>query len=110
MRLTRRTFIMASGAAAGWLATGCATTMDPAAAKTPVTSAFVPRAARPSAPAKGDWVASTCQGCGFVGCDLFFGAAGALGLCGFGSGGLLSRLMGGCSGCVFHCHQRRVVP
>ncbi|MDP1647084.1 MAG: molybdopterin-dependent oxidoreductase [Rubrivivax sp.] len=59
MRLTRRTFIMASGAAAGWLATGCAT--GPASA--PVTSAFVPRKAKPSAPAQGDWVGSTCQGC-----------------------------------------------
>ena len=59
MRLTRRTFIMASGAGAGWLATGCATAPD----RQPLTSAFVPRAAKPSAPAKGEWVASTCQGC-----------------------------------------------
>jgi len=59
MRLTRRTFIMASGAAAGWLATGCAT----APASAPVTSAFVPRKAKASAPAQGDWVGSTCQGC-----------------------------------------------
>ena len=57
MKLTRRTFIMATGAGAGWLVTGCAT------APAPVTSAFVPRAAKPSAPAKGDWVGSTCQGC-----------------------------------------------
>lgn len=58
MRLTRRTFIMASGATATWLATGCAT------APAPLTSAFVPRSARASGPAKGgDWVASTCQGC-----------------------------------------------
>ncbi|MBI5258095.1 MAG: molybdopterin-dependent oxidoreductase [Burkholderiales bacterium] len=60
MRLTRRTFIVASGAtaasASGWMA-GCAST--PA----PLTSAFVPRAARPSKPAQGEWVASTCQGC-----------------------------------------------
>ncbi len=48
MKLTRRTFIMATGVSAGWLATGCATT--PA----PTTSAFVPRVAKPSAPAKGD--------------------------------------------------------
>jgi len=58
MKLTRRIFIMASGATATWLATGCAT------APAPVTSAFVPRAARPSGPAQGgNWVASTCQGC-----------------------------------------------
>jgi anaerobic selenocysteine-containing dehydrogenase len=57
MRLTRRTFIMASGATATLLSTGCAT------APAPVTSAFTPRAAKASAPAKGDWVASTCQGC-----------------------------------------------
>ncbi|MDO9074745.1 MAG: molybdopterin-dependent oxidoreductase [Rubrivivax sp.] len=60
MRLTRRNFIMATGAGAGWLVTGCATTTPTAA---PVTSAFVPRKAKPSAPAKGDWVGSTCQGC-----------------------------------------------
>ena len=48
---------MASGVTATWLASGCA---GPPA---PVTSAFVPRAARPSAPAQGDWVGSTCQGC-----------------------------------------------
>ncbi len=57
MKLTRRTFIMASGITATWVATGCAT------APAPVTSAFTPRKARPSSPAKGDWVASSCQGC-----------------------------------------------
>jgi anaerobic selenocysteine-containing dehydrogenase len=57
MRLTRRTFIMATGASAAWLSTGCAT--PPA----PLTSAFVPRKAGPSSPAPGEWVASTCQGC-----------------------------------------------
>ena len=56
MRLSRRTFVMATGAGAGLLVTGSATT-------SPLTSAFVPRKARPSSPAKGDWVASTCQGC-----------------------------------------------
>ncbi|MDP1900334.1 MAG: molybdopterin-dependent oxidoreductase [Rubrivivax sp.] len=60
MKLTRRTFIMASGVSAGWWATGCATAPAPAA---PRTSAFVPRAAKPSAPAPGAWVGSTCQGC-----------------------------------------------
>ena len=59
MRLTRRTFILASSASAGWLATGCAT----APGRQPFTSAFVPRAAKASAPAAGEWVASTCQGC-----------------------------------------------
>lgn len=58
MRLTRRTFVMASGAATAWLAAGC-TALPPAAP----TSAFVPRKARPSTAAQGDWVASTCQGC-----------------------------------------------
>jgi anaerobic selenocysteine-containing dehydrogenase len=48
---------MASGASTALWATGCAT--PPA----PVTSAFTPRAAKASAPAKGDWVGSTCQGC-----------------------------------------------
>ncbi len=57
MRLTRRTFIMATGASAAWFSTGCATTPEP------LTSAFVPRKAGPSSPAPGEWVASTCQGC-----------------------------------------------
>ena len=57
MKLTRRTFIMASGITASWVATGCATAPEP------VTSAFTPRKARPAGPAKGDWMASTCQGC-----------------------------------------------
>ena len=59
MKLTRRTFIMASGAAAGWVVAGCAATPDGA----PVTSALTPRKAKPASPAQGDWVASTCQGC-----------------------------------------------
>ena len=59
MKLTRRTFIMASGAGAGWLATGCATT----ASNAPVTQAFTPRKAKASAPGQGNWVGSTCQGC-----------------------------------------------
>lgn len=54
MKLTRRTFIMVSGISAGSVLIGCAT---------PLTSAFVPRSAKPSSPAVGDWVASTCQGC-----------------------------------------------
>ena len=58
MRLTRRTFIMATGVSAGWAVTGCA--MMP---REPLHSALVPYKAKPSSPAKGDWVASTCQGC-----------------------------------------------
>lgn len=58
MKLTRRTFIMASGISAGMLATGYAQ-----AAKKPLRSALAPRKARPCSPAVGDWVASTCQGC-----------------------------------------------
>ena len=58
MRLTRREFIQASLATAGVLVAGCATQ-----SAAPVTSAMVVRKARPAGPAKGDWVASTCQGC-----------------------------------------------
>jgi anaerobic selenocysteine-containing dehydrogenase len=58
MRLTRRTFIMSSGAVAGWSMTGCA--MLPQA---PLHSALVPYKAKPSSPAEGEWIASTCQGC-----------------------------------------------
>lgn len=59
MRLSRRTFIMASGVSAGWLVSGCATTFS----REPLHSALIPRKAKPSGPAVGDWVASTCQGC-----------------------------------------------
>ena len=58
MRLTRRTFIMASGATAGLAVSGCA--MLPRA---PLHSALVPYRTKPSTPAQGEWVASTCQGC-----------------------------------------------
>ena len=58
MRLTRRQFIQASFATAAMLAAGCATQ-----ATTPVTSAMAVRKAKTTGPAKGDWVASTCQGC-----------------------------------------------
>jgi anaerobic selenocysteine-containing dehydrogenase len=57
MRLTRRTFIQASAATASLLAAGCATT------EPPVSAAMAPRKAKDAGPAKGDWVASTCQGC-----------------------------------------------
>lgn len=66
MKLTRRTFIMASSASAGWLATGCATAPSgaPAAQQAvPVTSALTHRAGKPAYPVQGQWVASTCQGC-----------------------------------------------
>jgi anaerobic selenocysteine-containing dehydrogenase len=63
MKLTRRTFIMATGVSAGWLVTGCASMAETPGAAGPKTSALVPRAAKPSGPAQGDWVASTCQGC-----------------------------------------------
>jgi anaerobic selenocysteine-containing dehydrogenase len=59
MRLTRRTFIMASGVSAGWVVTGCAVL----APSVPLHSALVPFKAKPTAPAQGAWVASTCQGC-----------------------------------------------
>ncbi len=57
MRLTRRAFIQAGAATAALLAAGCATTQQP------VTSAMQVRTARPAGAPKGEWVASTCQGC-----------------------------------------------
>jgi anaerobic selenocysteine-containing dehydrogenase len=56
MRLTRRTFIQASAATAALLSAGCATTE-------PVSSAMAPRKAKGGSAAKGDWVATCCQGC-----------------------------------------------
>jgi len=56
MKLTRREFIKASAATAAMLAAGCATTE-------PTTSAMAVRKAKPAGPAKGEWIASTCQGC-----------------------------------------------
>ncbi|HEX4886116.1 MAG TPA: molybdopterin-dependent oxidoreductase, partial [Casimicrobiaceae bacterium] len=61
MRLTRREFIHASAATAGVLVAGCATT--PGTPAQPATAALAPRAAKAAGPAKGEWVASTCQGC-----------------------------------------------
>ncbi len=66
MKLTRREFIMASAASAAWMLGGSA--MAAAAEKPkhkpmPFKNALIPRKARPSTPAKGEWVASTCQGC-----------------------------------------------
>jgi anaerobic selenocysteine-containing dehydrogenase len=56
MRLTRRAFIQATAATGTLLAAGCAT-------QPPVSAAMAPRKLKGGAPAKGDWVASTCQGC-----------------------------------------------
>ena len=64
MRLTRREFIQATAASAAWALAGSAMAAAQGKAKAvPVNNAFVPRKARPSTPAKGEWVASTCQGC-----------------------------------------------
>lgn len=59
MKLSRRTFIMASGVSAGLLLTGCTS----AVLRQPMHSALIPRKTKPCSPAAGDWVASTCQGC-----------------------------------------------
>jgi len=52
---------MASAVSLGWLAAGgvSAATL----ARTPATNALLPRKARPSKPAPGQWIGSTCQGC-----------------------------------------------
>ena len=64
MRLTRREFMRATAASAAWAVAGSAMAAVQAKAKAgPLSSAFIPRKARPSTPAKGEWVASTCQGC-----------------------------------------------
>jgi anaerobic selenocysteine-containing dehydrogenase len=63
MRLTRREFIKASAATSAWLAGGNALAATQGKKAQPVGNAFVPRKPRPSTPAKGTWVASTCQGC-----------------------------------------------
>jgi anaerobic selenocysteine-containing dehydrogenase len=57
MKLTRREFVKASAATASLLMFGCATT------SAPPTSAMAPRAAKPAGAPKGEWIASTCQGC-----------------------------------------------
>jgi anaerobic selenocysteine-containing dehydrogenase len=53
MRLTRRTFIQASAATSGLVASGLPLT----------TSAMTVRKAKAAAPAQGEWVATACQGC-----------------------------------------------
>jgi anaerobic selenocysteine-containing dehydrogenase len=57
MKLTRRSFIQATVVAGGWLIAGQLPTAEPA------TSALATRKAKGASPAKGEWVASTCQGC-----------------------------------------------
>jgi anaerobic selenocysteine-containing dehydrogenase len=57
MKLTRRSFLQASAVAGGGvLVAGCA-------GRKPATSAMTEAKALPKQPAKGEWVASTCQGC-----------------------------------------------
>ncbi len=64
MRLTRREFIRASAATAAWTLAGSAWAAEQAKHKPmPFKNALIPRKMRPSTPAKGEWVASTCQGC-----------------------------------------------
>ncbi|BAO28251.1 molybdopterin-dependent oxidoreductase [Sulfuritalea hydrogenivorans] len=64
MKLTRREFIRASAASAAWMLGANALAADkPKAAPMPFKNALIPRKARSSTPAKGEWIASTCQGC-----------------------------------------------
>ncbi len=63
MKLTRRDFIKASAGTTAIVLGGCATTPGTGGGATPVSAAMAPRKARAAGPAKGDWVASTCQGC-----------------------------------------------
>ncbi|MFZ5558405.1 MAG: molybdopterin-dependent oxidoreductase [Pseudomonadota bacterium] len=58
MKLTRRAFLQASATSAGLIAAGCATQPE-----SPETSAMALRKPKSAAPAKGEWKASTCQGC-----------------------------------------------
>ncbi len=56
MKITRRDFIKRSAATSGvLLAAGCATA--------PQTNAMSTAKAQPKSPGKGEWVATTCQGC-----------------------------------------------
>lgn len=56
MKLSRRNFIKASAATGGIVLAGCA-------AGKPATNAMATAKAQPSSPGKGEWVATTCQGC-----------------------------------------------
>jgi anaerobic selenocysteine-containing dehydrogenase len=57
MKLTRRSFIHATVVAGGWLIAGQLPSAQPA------TSALATRKAKGASPPKGEWIASTCQGC-----------------------------------------------
>ena len=59
MKLTRRNFLKASAATSGVVLAGCAQGMS----GTPQTSAMSEAVSAPKAPGKGQWVATTCQGC-----------------------------------------------
>ena len=61
MKLTRREFIRMTGAVAGAFAAGCA--MQPTEPEIPITAAMALRKAKRAGPAKGEWMASACQGC-----------------------------------------------
>jgi len=58
MKLTRRSFIQLSAATTCLLAAGCST-----GPVKPASAALIPRKPNGGSPAKGEWVASTCQGC-----------------------------------------------
>jgi len=58
MKLTRRAFLKASASTAGLISAGCATQPE-----APETSAMARRKPKAAGPARGEWVASTCQGC-----------------------------------------------
>ena len=58
MKLTRRSFIQFSAATTCLLAAGCSST-----ASRPVSAALIPRKVHGASPPKGEWIASTCQGC-----------------------------------------------
>ncbi len=66
MKLTRRDFIKASAGTSAIVISGCATTPGTSgsgSSATPVSAAMAPRKAVAAGPAKGEWIASTCQGC-----------------------------------------------
>ena len=60
MKLTRREFLMGSSATIGLLMVEGVLAATP---RNPKSSAIKVRKAGPNAPAKGEWVPSTCQGC-----------------------------------------------
>jgi anaerobic selenocysteine-containing dehydrogenase len=60
MKINRRAFLQASAATAGLIMAGG---LHAAVKAKPKTNAIKVRGAEPASPAKGEWVASTCQGC-----------------------------------------------